>query len=72
MASSTTRITLAQNANQTNKSVVLIRTADPDAIIPSLFDMAKKKLRMKKPVRLFLQDGQDVPTDDSLLLVNDM
>lgn len=72
MASTTVRITLAQNANQTVKSVVIVQTSDPGAIISLLLDAAKKKLRMKKPTRLFLQDGQDISTEGSLSLVNDM
>ncbi|KAJ3405915.1 hypothetical protein HDV05_006290, partial [Chytridiales sp. JEL 0842] len=53
------RIALSLNSNQTIKSVVVIPTSCTD--IPNfLLQAAKKKLRIQRPTRLFLEGGEEV------------
>ncbi|KAL7276716.1 hypothetical protein RUND412_000297 [Rhizina undulata] len=72
-----TRVTLASNASQTTKTVLLLPPG-ADAF-SSLLSSAKSKLRLKKPTRIFLQGGQElqdssqiraVLKDDIILLVS--
>ncbi|KAF8332251.1 tRNA-splicing ligase [Cantharellus anzutake] len=61
------RLTIVQNFQQQNRSVVLVpNSGDPLAFI---IDAAKKKLRIKKPskVKVFRSDGTQVTESSSIL-----
>lgn len=80
-----TRITIASNANQSSKSVLLVPSAisfDPassSSCRSLVLTAAKSKLRLKKPSRIFIpggkelqhaQDWEDALKDDGILLIS--
>ncbi|KAI9324461.1 tRNA-splicing ligase RtcB-domain-containing protein [Zopfochytrium polystomum] len=62
------RLTLASNANRSVKSVVLVpvpasHTTPTTALRAALLDLAKRKLRIKKPLRLYTSRGAEIVDD---------
>ena len=53
------RVTLISNANQAQKVTFLLTTSSTTAILKA----AKDKLRLKKPTRIFLPEGEEVSDD---------
>src|SRR5437773_7919 len=70
---SMTRISLASNAKQTNKTIVLLPSNTPD-VRAHLFSIATQKLRIKKPSRILLSGGRELhsQTDFQSVLKNDI
>lgn len=54
-----TRITIASNARQTTRSVVLIPASPPSDLFDSVIDLARKKLRLKGK-RVFREGGVEI------------
>lgn len=57
-----TRITIVSNANQTLRATFLL----PSATLPPIFKAATNKLRLRKPSRLFLSGGTEIPDEQTL------
>jgi release factor H-coupled RctB family protein len=57
-----TRITIISNANQTLRATFLL----PSPALPPIFKAATNKLRLKKPSRLFLSGGTEIPDEATL------
>ncbi|KAJ3031565.1 UNVERIFIED_CONTAM: hypothetical protein HDU68_002663 [Siphonaria sp. JEL0065] len=68
--SNNTRITLASNAKRTIKTVIIFKASSAESDRKQLFDIAKNKLRVKKPQRLFLSDGRELLGDDFISLLH--
>jgi len=71
--SSSKRVTLAANNKQTNKSIILLPSSITDTH-RFLLDSATKKLRIKKPSRIFVSGGRELTssTDYNSVLKNDI
>ena len=57
-----TRITIICNANQTLRSTFLL----PCPSLPAIHKAARDKLRLKKPTRVFLAGGTEIPDEQTL------
>ncbi|KAI9333714.1 tRNA-splicing ligase [Obelidium mucronatum] len=58
------RITLSSNANQKIKTVVVLKPSSTITDRAQILDLAKNKLRIKKPQRLFLNSGRELLGED--------
>jgi release factor H-coupled RctB family protein len=58
-----TRITIISNANQTLRVTFLLTSSSRPAILKA----AKDKLRLKKPSRIFLSGGNEIPDEQTLI-----
>lgn len=63
-----TRLTLASNASQNLRCLLLLSSASPDCKT-AIFTTAKSKLRLKKPSRIFLPGGEELHTSADILAV---
>lgn len=59
-----TRITIISNANQTLRATFLLPSSTLG--LPAILKAAKDKLRLKKPSRLFLPGGNEIPDGQTL------
>ena len=59
------RLTITQNAQQQNRSVLLAPSSGD--ILALILDAAKRKLRVKRPSRVFLSDGTEITESSSIL-----
>ena len=66
-----TRLTLACNAQQTQRKVVLVDLSNPSTAFDALLDLGKTKLRLKKASRLYASDGTELIRGQPYLLDND-
>jgi hypothetical protein len=64
---SSVRLTLAKNGNVKVRTVAVIKTGDHEEIMR----VARNKLKLKKPSRLFDHEGKEITVDQVALLTND-
>ncbi|KAG0255421.1 hypothetical protein DFQ27_006282 [Actinomortierella ambigua] len=65
MPSTTLRLTLINNAKQTQRSAVLLKLDDQSDAVAEIFTLARNKLRLKRAKVLYLTQGVDV-TDKAI------
>ncbi|KAJ3087886.1 hypothetical protein HK102_010067 [Quaeritorhiza haematococci] len=61
-----TRVTLASNANQKTRSVVLLETSSDTDLLQQIHEYSKNKLRIKDPKRIFGENGNELHTSEEV------